>query len=288
MNWSIRIVSTLVLASCMLSCKKDSDSKSNSNKTRLSKLVSWRTSTPSKNITTTDFIYDDQKRVVEIAFLQGDSVNGEIKSAKYRSLKFFYSGNDKSPYKTLGGMSNISSSITEYYHSYNTTGSLVRDSTPATPPYTSTSIRRYSYSPDKIIVQNEYKDNYYTQIMKDSFRVANNNLVDMYINVNPYNSQTYGYKLIYDNKVNPISTLNIAAVTVVTGINGFPSFLAPGFCKNNVTEYTYGYSSSVGQFTGQNVYFFTYTYSDNKLPEECLYVNGGGGGNTLTKYYYID
>ncbi len=284
MNWSICIASTLVLASCMLSCKKDSDSKSN--KTRLSKLVSWRTSTPSKNITTTDFIYDDQKRVVEIAFFNGDSVNGEIKSAKYRSLKFFYSGNDKSPYKTLGGMSNISNTTMENFYTYNSTGSLVRDSTPAAPPYTSATIKRYSYSADKIIVQNEYKDNYYSQITKDSFRVANNNLVDMYTNVNPYNSQTSGYKLIYDNKVNPISTLNIAAITVANGILGFPSFLAPGFCKNNVTEYTYGYSSS-GQFTGQSVYYFTYAYNDNKLPEECLYVNGGGG-NTLTKYYYID
>ena len=288
MNWSIRIVSTLVLvASCMLSCKKDSDSNLNSKKTRLSKLVSWRTSTPSKNIATTDFIYDDQKRVVEIAFFTGDSLNGEIKSAKYRSLKFFYNGNDKSPYKSLGGMSNMSSSTAENYHTYNTTGSLVRDSIPAAPPYASTTIKRYFYTADKIIVQNEFKDIYYNQITRDSFRVANNNLVEMYTNVNTYNSQTYGYKLIYDNNVNPMSTLNIAAITVVTGINGFPSFLAPGFCKNNVTEYTYGYISSSGQFTGQNVYYYTYSYNDNKLPEECLFANGGGG-NTLTKYYYIE
>jgi len=120
MNWSIRIVSTLVLASCMLSCKKDSDSNSNSNsnKTRLSKLISWGTFNPSKNIATTEFIYDDQKRVVEIAFFSGDSVNSEIKSAKYRSLKFFYNGNDKSPYMTLGSMSGNSTSTTENYHTY--------------------------------------------------------------------------------------------------------------------------------------------------------------------------
>jgi len=108
----------------------------------------------------------------------------------------------------------------------------------------------------------------------------------MYTNVSPYYSQTYGYKLIYDNKINPLSTLNISAITVVTGLNGFPSFLAPGFCKNNVTEYTYGYSSLPGQFTGQNVYYYTYSYNDNNLPKECVFVNVGG--NTLTKYYYIE
>jgi hypothetical protein len=286
MNLSIRIVSTLVLASCILSCKKDKDSNSNANKTRLSKLITWKTATPSQNITTTEFIYDDQKRVVEISFLSGDSVNGEIKSAKYRSLKYFYNGSDKNPYKALSSVSNNYASNLENYYTFNSTGSLERDSAPPAPNYTTNVIKRYAYFTDKIIVQNETKDQYYTQKSKDSFKVANNNLVEMYVGVSPYGGQANGYKLFYDTKENPMSKLNIAAISVVSGISGFPSFMAPGFCKNNITEYNYGYSSAQGQFTAQSTYYYTYIYNDNNLPIECVFTSGNG--NTLVKYYYIE
>lgn len=283
MNWSIRIVSTLVLVSCIASCKKDKDSNAK-DKRRLSKLISWKTSNPSKGIGTTEFIYDDMERVVEVAFYTGDSADGEIKNAKYRSLKFLYNGNDKNPYKTIGGMSNFSGNNTETLHTYNSNGILSRDSVAATPPYTTNIVNRYNYYPDKLIVLNERKDNYYLSVTKDSFRVANNNLVEAYYNISPYSSGQSGYKLTYDNKINPLSNLNIAAISVVNSIYGFPSYLAPGFCKNNITEYTWGYSAAPGQFTGQNVYYYTYAYNENDLPKECRI--SGNATNTLIKYYY--
>src|SRR5688572_11587158 len=103
MNRMIRIACALILISSLISCKKDSDP--DANKTRLSKLISWSPFDPSKNIVITEFKYDDQKRVTEIARFYGDSVNGEIKRmVDIHNLKFFYNGNNKNPYKSTGGM----------------------------------------------------------------------------------------------------------------------------------------------------------------------------------------
>jgi hypothetical protein len=282
-----RILITLVLVSGILSCNKhkDSDSNSNANKFRLSKLIQWSSASPSKNIVTNEFVYDDQKRLVEIATFNGDSVNGEIKSAKFRSIKFFYNGTDKNPFKTIGAMSNlISIANAETFYSYNANGSLIRDSTPATSSYSGI-VRNYIYSSDKIVIQSTNPSYAYDK-SKDSFIVANHNLVAGFLYITPYSTQANGYKLTYDNKVNPISKLNIASLTTVTGPFGFPSFLAPGYCQNNITEYTYGYSTGPGNFSGQTTYYYTYSYNESNLPVECRIYNNNA--NTTIKYYYID
>jgi hypothetical protein len=287
MNRSFRFSSTLVLVSCILACNKhkDSTANSNANKFRLSTLIQYSSASPSKNILTNDFIYDDQKRLVEIATSNGDSVNGEIKSAKFRSIKFFYNGTDKNPFKTIGTMSNqIPLANAETYYTYNATGTLIRDSTAATPSYSGI-VRNYIYSSDKLIVQSTNAVYVYDK-SKDSFLVADHNLVAGYLYITPYSTQANGYKLIYDNKLNPISKLNIAALTTTTGPLGFPSYLAPGYCKNNITEYTFGYSNGPGNFTGSNTYYYTYSYNENDLPVECRYFSNNG--NTIIKYYYID
>jgi hypothetical protein len=280
MNTPIRIVSTLVLVLCIVSCKKDKDS--NSNKTRLSKMLQWSTGSPSKGIVTYQFIYDDQKRVVEIATLSGDSVNKEIRSAKIRSLKFLYNGNEQSPYKTIGAFPYSSNPTAEIYHKYNSNGSLVQDSTPAPSSSSSINLRNYSYNSVRIIVNSEVRDNWGSYVQsRDSFRVANNNLTEAYVG-----SLTSAYKVTYDDKTNPLSKLNIAPVFQVTSNIGFPSYLAPGSCKNNIMEYTSGYINSPGQYTPNNIYYFTYFYNGNNLPEECRY--SGGGGNYTVRYEYID
>src|SRR5687767_3363645 len=118
MNLSIRFVGALALFSCFVSCKKDSDSN-NPNQTRLSKLVQWNSAFPSNAIITTEFMYDDNKRVVEIATFSGDSVGKEIRSAKVRSLKFFYNGSDQNPFKTIGQMPYFSNNpAAEIFHKY--------------------------------------------------------------------------------------------------------------------------------------------------------------------------
>lgn len=286
MNWPIRFSSTLVLVSFILACNKhkDSNANSNANKFRLSKLIQWNSVSPSRNILTNEFIYDDQKRLVEIATSNGDSVNGEIKSAKFRSIKFFYNGTDKNPFKTIGAMSNLfSNANAETFYTYNANGSLIRDSTASAPSYAGI-VRNYVYSSDKIVVQSR-NPMYAYDNSKDSFTVADHNLLTGFLYITPYSTQVNGYKLIYDNKLNPISNLNIAALAVI-GPFGFPSFLAPGYCKNNITEYTYGTSTAPGNFTGSNTYYYTYSYNESNLPVECRYYNNNG--NTVIKYYYID
>jgi hypothetical protein len=280
MNTAIRLVSTLVLVLSIVSCKKDKDSSSNS--TRLSKVLLWNTGTPSKGIITYQFIYDDQKRVVEVATLSGDSVNKEIRSAKIRSLKFLYNGNDQNPYKTIGMLPYSSNPTAEIYHKYNSSGSLVQDSTPAQPNSSTIYLRNYSYNSVRIIVTSEMRDNWGFYLMsKDSLRVLNNNFTEAY-NTN----MTVAYKLIYDEKTNPLSKLNIAPLFQSTSIVGFPAYLAPGSCKNNITEYTSGYSNGPGQYTPNNIYYFTYFYKGNNLPEECRY--SGNGNNYTVRYEYID
>jgi hypothetical protein len=280
MNTPIRFVSTLVLVLCIVSCKKDKDSSSNS--TRLSKMLQWSTGTPSKGIITYQFIYDDQKRVVEIATLSGDSVNKEIRSAKIRSLKFLYNGNDQSPYKTIGMLPYSSNPTAEIYHKYNSSGSLIQDSTPAQSSSSTIYLRNYSYNSVRFIINNEARDSWGSYVMaRDSIRTLNNNLSEAYIG-----SLTSAYKLTYDDKTNPLSILNIAPLFQSTSIIGFPAYLAPGSCKNNITEYTSGYSNGPGQYTPNNIYYFTYFYKGNNLPEECRY--SGNGGNYTVRYEYIN
>lgn len=279
MNRSIRIVSTLLIISSIISCKKDKDSESN--KTRLSKVLQWNTGSPSKGIITYQFNYDDQKRVVEIATLSGDSVNKEIRSAKIRSLRFFYNGNDQNPYKTIGALPYATTPTAEIFHKYNSNGVLIQDSTPAQTGSSSIYLRNYSYNTAGIIVTSVQKDNWGSYISsKDSLRVLNNNLSEA------YNTFTTAYKVTYDDKTNPLSKLNIASFFQVTSNVGFPAFLAPGSCTNNITEYTSGYSNTPGQFTANNVYYYTYFYNGNKLPEECRFNNSGI--NYTVRYEYID
>jgi hypothetical protein len=280
MNTPIRIVSTLVLVLCIVSCKKDKDSSSN--KTRLSKILQWSTGSPSKGITTYQFIYDDQKRVVEIATLSGDSVNKEIRSAKIRSLRFFYNGNDQNPYKTIGALPYSSNPTAEIYHKYNSSGSLVQDSTPAQSSGNSIYLRNYSYNSVRILVSNEARDSWGSYVMsRDSLRVGNNNLTEAYVS-----SFASAYKITYDDKTNPLTKLNIASLFQVTSNVGFPAYLAPGSCKNNIIEYTSGYSNGPGQFTPHNISYFTYFYNGNNLPEECRF--SSNGNNYTIRYEYID
>ena len=280
----IRIAIALALISSIVSCKKDSEKKIDPNQTRLSKLVQYSSASPAKGIITTEFIYDDQQRIVEMATLSGDSVNNEIRSAKIRSLKFVYNGSEKNPSKTIGSMPYWTNPTAEIYHKYNSNGGLVQDSMYVSnnPPYYQRNLRNYIYTASKIIVSNEVRDNYGIQsITRDSFLVDNNNLTQAY-----YSSSYSGYMLKYDDKINPVTKLNIASLVTVSGINGFPSYLAPGYCKNNITEYTYGYSNGLGGFTGQNVYYYTYFYNANNLPEECRFYSNNT--NYVVKYYYIN
>lgn len=280
MNRSIRIVSAIVLISGIISCKKNKDSNADSNKTRLSKMTQWNTAGPSKKILITEFIYDDQKRLTELASSYADSVGNGIQiTSKDRRLQFFYNGNEKNPYKTFGALSyypNISF-VQEIFHNYNNSGILVQDSLPTSSTNGTKTIRKYNYYTDKIII--DINDR------KDSVLLANHNIKEYY-NLSPYQVPNNGYKITYDNKVNPISKLNVASVLTTSALYGFPSYLAPGYCKNNITGVTQGNVYNPGQFTATNQWNYTFTYNSNDLPETCTFTNVSG--SYIIKFEYIE
>lgn len=281
MNRSIHIVSFLVLVSGIISCKKNKDSNANAdpNKTRISRMMQWNTGSPSKKILITEFVYDDQKRLTELASYYADSAGNDIKiTSKDRSLQIFYNGNEKNPYKTFGALwsnPNIGM-ITEMYHSYNSSGALVQDSLPASSTNGIKTIRKYNYYTDKIIIGINDR--------KDSVVLADHNIKEYYF-LNPYNTP-YGYKISYDNRINPISKLNVASLLTANALYGFPSYLAPGYCKNNIIEAAQGNVYTPGQFTATSQWFYTFAYNSNNLPETCNFTNVSG--NYYIKFEYID
>jgi hypothetical protein len=263
-----------------------------SNKLRLSKTILWLDSTPAKGIITTDFIYDDQKRLVELTLFNGDSVAGEIKNRVVWRYQLFYKGNDKNPYRSVSPF--YASLNTELYHFYNADGILIRDSTVLPPMYHGVHTKNYIYDTGagKIIGVNLYnfersiKFGRSTEILYDSFTVTDHNLTCAFIN-SDFKKQVTGYRISYDNKVNPVSKLNIAHATMVTGPLGANYYLAAGFCKNNVIESVMGTSNGPGDFTPTKSFNkYKYDYNRNGLPEVCYYTNEDFSGKI--KYYYIE
>lgn len=275
MNWSIRIISTLVLFTCIVSCKKDSGS--DANKTRLSRIEMFFKDPAQGNINY-EFVYDDQKRVSEII-----ASNDQIKLTIF---KCFYNGNDTNPYKTTGATAYAINYKGEIYHTYNSSGDIIQDSIPPDPISGTKIVRDYSYYTDRIVVQTRERSSIYASTFRDSFLLAGNNIKEAFVKIDLFMTQYNGYKLTYDNKINPISKLNIATLLTTGDLRGFPSYLAPGFCKNNISEYIAGFSNGTGTFTGQNTFKYNYTYNSNNLPEECRYAYFSG--TYVIKYFYTD
>jgi hypothetical protein len=288
MNSSIRIVSALLLISSIISCKKNKDEANGSGSLRLSKIIQWNVATPSKGIITQEFIYDNQKRVVELATVTGDSVGGEIINSPYMNFKCFYNGSETNSYKTIGHM-DYDPTVTEIFHTYSSSGEINQDSVSISA--NSTMIRKYNYYTDKIIVQSQIINGSNTTTTYDSLLVVDHNFKETYITPYPFPSMSAGYKMIYDNKVNPFSKLNIASLFTTSWHVGFAAVLPHGFSKNNITEFKHG-SYNLGNFTQLGIVTFKYTYNDSDMPTECRlnvvdYKNNLNNNYSL-KFEYID
>lgn len=281
-----------VASLCIYSCTGSGKINKNANKVHLSRIISWTDSAPSRNIRINDFIYDDQKRLVEITLDNGDSVNNEIKISNHFSYKLVYKGTDRHPYRSISPF--YRSLDTELFHFYNTDGILIRDSTvsPLIHKCVHTVSYMYDTSAGRIIGVNSYKFDSVarfksrTEFTYDSFTVADHNITGAFHNFWPGNKEVSGYRITYDNKVNPVSKLNIANATVVSGPIYVASFLAAGFCKNNITEYTLGTSKGPGDFTVKHFTRYKYAYNKNGLPDMCYFTNEDFSGKI--KYYYTE
>lgn len=262
MNRTVCSISVLLLLfATILSCEKPSDDAPirDLDKLRISKITQSTASAP-QTTSVIDFFYDNQQRVDKIVYANGNGVT------------YYYNGTEKNPYKASGAVS-TGSWIADIYYTYNNAGILIRDS--AKGSGTSEVITHdYMYSSDKIIVT---KGNYQVlpngmiagSTLKDSVVVKNNNIAEVVYATGSIGQPAYYYQVSYDNKINPISKLNIAAVKVIEGLQGFPDNMAPGFCKNNITSYTSGTISYSGTRTEQGKQSYTLTYTKEGLPETC-------------------
>jgi hypothetical protein len=265
----------LLFVSGMLACKKSSDDKTrNPNKLRISKIeLTLASLGKGKNVT--EFIYDDQQRVNNIVFSWVEP-NASPETTVLNIVTYYYNGTDKKPYKASGKVSSAYW-MGEIFYTYNNSGILIRDSAISNGK-ADVITRDYTYSPGKIIV----KRGTYTvtggvvagNTETDSFAINNNNITEAV-----YESAAVGlqnkiyYQCTYDNNINPLSKLNIASVKIVDGIHGFPDNTGPGLCKNNMAEYVTGLLSLQGEYKKQFEQKYSFTYTNEGLPETCVVKN---------------
>lgn len=284
MNLWIRNLGFTLFISVIVSCHKPSDDgpDSDPNNFRISRIVQGAIPSNGK-VSVTDFIYDDQQRVAKIVYSSGDSVNGTITTTPIQACTYYYNGTEKNPYKTTGRPQSDLSYSGDVYYYYNNAGQLIRDSLKSTSD-SEIATRDYSYSQDGIIVKETTFIGLGNFIKNKTFVVKNHNLTENFYASTSPGTTSYGYRLIYDNKVNPISKLNIVTQQTIDGVNGFPSYLAPGYCLNNITEASAGSTNTQGQFITEQITKFNYTYNKAGLPAECVITT-----SRLTytvKYYY--
>lgn len=286
MNRLLNSLSVILFALCIFSCKKSKDDANDtaSGSTLVSKVMVWNTAQPQKAIQIIDFKYDSLNRVTEIVYSSGDSVNGAINSYIVRTNKCFYNGTETNPYKTIGFKLPLGYPSGDVYHYYTNSGILTADSTGTWRVYTGYYKREFAWSSDKIIATHNNTYSGFLRQTKDTMFIDGNNITG-------YNTTLTGdieeYKFKYDNKINPLAKLNIAAFTVVDGTDGIEGFVAPGYCKNNITETT---KKSIkilvnGTSTTTTTTAFIYTYNNKGLPIERLVT---ADKSTITKYYYME
>jgi hypothetical protein len=262
----------LLFSAGFTACKKPSgDAARNPDKLRISRVTQSTVLAPQK-VNVTDFIFDDQNRVNKIAYSYEETVNGSLTTQPRNGLTYYYNGTDKNPYKASGEIS-INGWIADIYYTYNTVGMLVRDSAKGT-GINQVLIHDYTYSPDKIIVK---KRTYFIMppggttgnTLTDSVVIKNNNIAEIVYATGSIGQSAYYFQVSYDDKINPMSKLNIAPVKVTEGLKGFPDILAPGICRNNITAYTTGIISYSGNRTEKAMQPYKFTYTKEGLPETC-------------------
>jgi hypothetical protein len=282
MNRLLSSLPVILFALCIFSCKKSKDDANDpASGSTLSKVMIWDAAQPQKAIQIIDFKYDSLNRVTEIVFSSGDSVNGAINSNIVHTNKCFYNGNETNPYKTTGFKLYLGYPSGDVYHYYTSSGILIADSTGPGRTYSGYYKKELAWTSDKIIATHSIYSGSLRQT-KDTMFIDGNNITG-YNTTLTGNIEEYTFK--FDNKINPLVKLNIAAFTVVDGADGIEGFVAPGYCKNNITETVKktikilpgGTSTSTTKTTS------TYTYNNIGLPMERLV---SADKSTITKYYY--
>lgn len=235
--------------------------------TLLTKVIVWDTSDVAASTYTVEYVFDDQKRVKLYIWYDSDTNGVKLPAAKIdTSMQFFYNGTERNAYRTIGWSYFATYSTADVKHYYNSNSQIIKDSIYNSPK--SYRNRTYVYSSDKLITY----DTTVTSILppgykRDTFQLVNNNISHAKFATAP----GIGYDvfdLTYDNKINPLSKLNIAQNVLLEGGHAFDKnpWLTPGYCKNNMTK-RFGVYSRNPQTTETDL--FEYTYNALDLPVYC-------------------
>jgi hypothetical protein len=269
---------------CIFSCHKNTDHYENAGKYRLTKTIGKYENNPydtlpgvNNSLSIRDYTYDDQNRVDKITVYSADSVNGAIKPARTDyTQQYLYNGAEKNPFErvtqtlTVIGRT-IEWVTTELYYFYDNSGILIKDSSGYI-------VKEYVYSPGKVIVNHFDTRTPGTIINYDSFTVNNHNTTGSFLYLPVKNYSLPASQYTYDNKVNPLSVLNIGVVTFFGLSNA-----TPNVHTNNVVNQITGTFS--GGFDKTGVTTYSYTYNNDGLPETQRDPNPNFYPYT-TRYYY--
>lgn len=257
---------------CFASCNKNSDPAPTDDPvqqdTLLSKAIIWDSSKLGATAYTQEFVFDDQKRVIMRINYDSDTNGVRLPAAKTdTSLQFFYNGTERNAYRTIGYSYFYTSTKGDVLHFYNSNNQIIKDYIYSSP--TSYRSRTYTYSSDKLITY----DTTITNILppgykRDTFQIINNNIAYAKFAFPP----GIGYDvfdLTYDNKINPLTKLNIASNILLEGGQAFDKnpYLSPGYCKNNMTQRVGKRSQATTE--SPEVDMFQYTYNEIDLPVYC-------------------
>jgi hypothetical protein len=251
-----------LITSAMPSCKKRSTSEYDPNGTKLAKVIITNSSQAAGEHTITcEYHYDNLNRVIEIAQHDDDSI---------KNISYFYNTNEQLPYKCVDNTFNPSG---ETYYFYDNNGRLVTDSTITNNGYT---VRKYNWSGTRVLTGS------------DSC-VINTNNITAKISLT-FTSIGLGMPaaiISYDNKINPLNTLNIHAAAPLSGTGGLHT---PGYSKNNITEAKFGYYPIYGTpgFKESSSTTYTYKYNTAGLPVECEISWLPVSLKNRIQYYYTD
>jgi len=278
MNPAIRTLGLLVSFLFLLSCHKSSDSDPNSNGSILSKVTIY-TEFPYLYTDVYEFQYDSLNRVTKIIHSSGSSSN---KLTIERTQQCFYKTGEMWPYKSVGFNPNEPNA--EIYYTYDTRGRVISDSCFSQFFYGYT-LHKYDWYNDNVITNTTINSNLNItpppiQYTVDSAAISNNNITAQYRTNRITRVPEYGSSMSYDDKVNPINTLNIHAITDLASTGELPTF---GYSKNNVTISDDKYVGFTGQYT------YKYQYNAAGLPIYCQQTGTGASQFTKeTNYTYTN
>jgi hypothetical protein len=270
---ALACISLVGFVSCQKDVTDELTQETNPADTLLSKILVYDTIHPGKDMLLVEFIYDNQKRVTEIKDTYFDSANGSTTIHDQYSTYFYYNGTNKSPYKSFGWTRYVYDDA-EMFHFYDGIGRPLRDSIGA--PDQSYVETRFRYVQDKLVITISYYDENHLLMGENSdscyFAAGNVTKVFIAFPFNQYNETAFEYT--YDNKINPLSKLNIA---VCLGMDKYVTFdkfwiLPSGFSQNNIIK-RLGYATYPG---GQSILKeYKFTYNDNNLPVLGVFTEGG-------------